>query len=59
MLLVVDQFEEVFTHRPAARERDPSWRGETACFAAESGAVVDAQPAKAPRDIFEKGAVWR
>ena len=56
MLLVVDQFEEVFTHRPAARERDPSWREETACFAAESGAVVDAQPAQAPRVHLREGA---
>ena len=45
MLLVVDQFEEVFTHRPTARERDASWREQTGCFAANLRAVVDAQPA--------------
>lgn len=45
VLLVIDQFEEVFTHGPGARERDASWREQTTCFAANLLAAVEAQPA--------------
>jgi hypothetical protein len=45
LLLVIDQFEEVFTHRPVAREREASWREQAACFAANLLEATEAQPA--------------
>ncbi|HVQ74040.1 MAG TPA: toll/interleukin-1 receptor domain-containing protein [Candidatus Binatia bacterium] len=43
VLLVIDQLEEVFTHRPPP-ERDAAWREGAACLAANLLAAATAQP---------------
>jgi len=43
VVLVVDQFEEVFTHRPANGEARDEWRARTAAFAANLRTTCEAR----------------
>lgn len=41
VLLLVDQFEELFTQRPVTSTEQAAWRGRTACFATNLRSAVD------------------